>query len=592
MRLINLYTYEFRSFYGSEIPQYAILSHCWSAHEISYDKFWRQKASFVEFCQHVRRLTGSRAVHSSTGCEKIVGFCQYARSRPARAWNESEMDTRETWLEWGWVDTCCIDVRSSAELSEAIQSMYPFYEYAAVCYAYIADVPAGAKADTDSFFNSRWFRRGWTLQELLAPWDVIFCNEQWELMGHKCTHGPAIHDACDLPSHLKLQFGDSIKKHIQNASGIDVKYLLSPHAPLAASVACRMSWAAQRETKRVEDQAYSLLGVFDINMPMLYGEGRKAFLRLQHHILQTSNDSSIFAWNRDSVPGQSMVASSPQDFSGCRDVYRVENGRATFDLTKNGLEFRGTVIKRNRSFYVIRLDCVSPGGTLIEVAIPNAMTMNDAQFQRLSYGSYLNKAAGEKHSNTQQEPDQADFLCLRASEPMPGPQILRQLCHELDVAFLSNSLQGLSQTVAQNFLRDVDVDDLKKHPVWKHIGWVYDAVAGRALDHGQREGATDVEESNAESWHGILDKARRLASAAKRHSTLPRPIHQPPVLNNGSLMPRLPNLTGDIPSHDIKQKQLALLSKKSRSDTDILSNLRGSRMRHINPNTDGQLSWR
>ncbi|KIJ61140.1 hypothetical protein HYDPIDRAFT_42901 [Hydnomerulius pinastri MD-312] len=175
-----------------------------------------------------------------------------------------------------WIDSCCIDSTSSAELSEAINSMYAWYRDASVCYAFLADVPHdGDPSAVDSLFRkSRWWKRGWTLQELIAPRVVVFLSAEWRFLGTK----------------------SSLADVISDVSGID--YMILHHLKQArdVSVAERMSWASERETTRPEDEAYSLLGIFDINMPTLYGEGRRAFLRLQEEILKRIPDQSLLVW--------------------------------------------------------------------------------------------------------------------------------------------------------------------------------------------------------------------------------------------------------------------------------------------------------
>ncbi|KAI0357446.1 HET-domain-containing protein [Trametes cingulata] len=241
-------------------PGYAILSHVWI-------KVGRGEQSF----QDIRNLTSgilslpgveldSSAIEGL--CPKIRGFCALARRNGFRK---------------VWIDTCCIDKTSSSEFSEAINSMYQWYARAAVCYAYLQDVPGeDDPRDTDSTFcSSEWFTRGWTLQELLAPSQVIFVSAEWQSLG------------------TKTSFADII----QEITGID-RDVLTRERPLdSVSIARRMSWAASRRTTRVEDQAYCLMGIFGVNMPTIYGEGRQAFIRLQEEILKRSHDQSILAWD-------------------------------------------------------------------------------------------------------------------------------------------------------------------------------------------------------------------------------------------------------------------------------------------------------
>lgn len=195
------------------------------------------------------------------GFQKIEYCCQQAASDG---------------LEWVWIDTCCIDKASSAELTESINSMFRWYRAAAVCYVYLADVPRNLRLTTieKKLAKSRWFTRGWTLQELIAPHEVIFYSYDWHKVGTKSELS-----AC-----------------ISTITGIDETYLNGANLQ-SASVAQRMSWAARRQTSRTEDVAYSLLGIFDVSIPLIYGEGHKAFQRLQEEIMRAyPEDHSIFAW--------------------------------------------------------------------------------------------------------------------------------------------------------------------------------------------------------------------------------------------------------------------------------------------------------
>lgn len=243
-------------------------------------------------------------------------------------------------IDYLWVDTCCINKESSAELTEAINSMYPWYKAAAVCYAFLSDVD-GIAVDEDVMYqkisSSVWFERGWTLQELLAPQQVVFYNRQWEFFGTKQT----------------------LSKLLTARTGIDEDVLNGE--PLSTrSIAQRMSWASQRVTTRDEDKAYCLLGIFDVNMPMLYGEGEKAFLRLQEQIIKQSDDHTIFAWpiHRHDQPG--LLADSPAAFANCRHVKTMASrkGRSPYSLTNRGLSIKALAIPFKTDTYLVRLDCV------------------------------------------------------------------------------------------------------------------------------------------------------------------------------------------------------------------------------------------
>ncbi|EJF57397.1 hypothetical protein DICSQDRAFT_69605, partial [Dichomitus squalens LYAD-421 SS1] len=176
------------------------------------------------------------------------------------------------------LDTCCIDKSSSAELSEAINSMFYWYRDADVCHVYLFDVDDDdPQMPSSTFRSSRWHTRGWTLQELIAPRYVIFLSKSWHTIGTKV----------------------SLANVLTEITGIDLDVLLQ-RAPdclhARTSIARRMSWASKRETTRIEDRAYSLLGLFGISMLIIYGEGSDAFQRLQKEILKREKDQSIFAW--------------------------------------------------------------------------------------------------------------------------------------------------------------------------------------------------------------------------------------------------------------------------------------------------------
>ncbi|KAK3938889.1 heterokaryon incompatibility protein-domain-containing protein [Diplogelasinospora grovesii] len=266
MRLLNTSSLKLKEFVGLNIPPYAILSHTWGEEEVLFDDIQKGIAS------------------SKNGYGKLAGCCQKAA---------------KDGFEWVWIDTCCIDKTSSAELSEAINSMYQWYEKSTICYAYLWDVAAehtaSAFAITD-FSQSRWFTRGWTLQELIAPQVVEFYTSEWLEIGTK----------------------GSLASQISTITGIPVRILRGESPPSTCCIAERMSWASARQTTREEDLAYCLLGIFGVHMPLLYGEGAKSFVRLQEQILKQEEDYSIFAWTLQHDCGQALtgfLASSPSDFT-------------------------------------------------------------------------------------------------------------------------------------------------------------------------------------------------------------------------------------------------------------------------------------
>ncbi|KAI6102875.1 heterokaryon incompatibility protein-domain-containing protein [Pisolithus sp. B1] len=269
---------------NDEDTRYAILSHRWGA-EVGYEEM-----------TGLMKMEGRKRdeVRQRAGYQKIIESCKQAKKGG---------------YEWLWIDTCCIDKRSSAELSEAINSMYRWYQNAQVCYAYLNDVDESTfptEQDNNKFDKSNgwpeWFVRGWTLQELIAPKKVEFFNKAWVRIGNKRRLAPKL----------------------ERITGISCSVLTDSFSGRGLSVARIMSWAAHRKTTRVEDRAYSLMGLFGVNMPMLYGEGKKAFRRLQLEIIREFSDQSIFAWNPRTPRRGSVLAEDPSDFRGCWYIERLE----------------------------------------------------------------------------------------------------------------------------------------------------------------------------------------------------------------------------------------------------------------------------
>ena len=309
MRLINAHTLKLEKVRDETVKTYAILSHRWEDDgEVSFQDMQNSNVAF-----------------DTTGYTKIQKSC-------AQAVKDG--------YSYVWVDTCCINSESSAELSEAINSMYRWYKASAVCYVFLADVlidTVNGDTNDQQISNSVWFTRGWTLQELLAPQHVVFYDLQWELLGTKQT----------------------LSKLLTQRSGIGEASLNGE--PLSRrSIAHRMSWASERVTTRKEDIAYCLLGIFDVNMPMLYGEGEeRAFLRLQEEIIKRSDDHTIFAWpiRRHNQPG--LLADSPQAFAKCQNVRPMvsRKGRSSYSLSNRGLSIKLMAAPFVADTYIVRLEC-------------------------------------------------------------------------------------------------------------------------------------------------------------------------------------------------------------------------------------------
>lgn len=316
MRLLNTHNLNLEEFFPQDVPRYAILSHTWGSEEITFSELKRS--------------------NRKAGYKKIRGFCDRAV---------------EAGLDYAWVDTCCINKDSSAELSESLNSMFRWYANATICYAYLDDVQGNLseKETEEAFERSRWLTRGWTLQELIAPKSVVFYGANWAKLGTR----------------------DSLKSTIEKVTGIHSLALDGNFEKVRKefSIAQRMSWAADRKTTRVEDEAYCLLGIFNVNMPLLYGEREKAFIRLQEHIINESNDQSIFCWSDVTITlgsaktnhsgyffntATGLLAPSPLPFRGCGRIAKIPSLKISdeFKMTKLGLSITGPVISlRERDYW-------------------------------------------------------------------------------------------------------------------------------------------------------------------------------------------------------------------------------------------------
>ncbi|KAI1861856.1 hypothetical protein JX265_009359 [Neoarthrinium moseri] len=337
-RLVDTATLRMRRFTAANVPKYGILSHTWVDGE---------EVNFQEMTQIVD--SPGHPARQRSGYNKIVRTCEAARDQA---------------LGYVWIDTCCIDKSSSAELSEAINSMFQWYQKADLCFAFLSDLEPYAYLP-DVLDQCRWFTRGWCLQELLAPRDIVFLNSAWQTVGSKIE----------------------LSRLLSGITNIDTGILADGRLIYNCPVAQRMSWASKRKTTRTEDMAYCLLGIFDVNMPLLYGEGSKAFLRLQEEIIKRSNDMSIFAYappseesalrfprfecyEIDEPPEENqycdLFANSPRLFDSCKKLVRWDTELVpsqSFTLTNNGLYFRAASFEVGGEIedYRMSLNCGTKG---------------------------------------------------------------------------------------------------------------------------------------------------------------------------------------------------------------------------------------
>jgi hypothetical protein len=359
MRLLNTKTRRLEEFIGENIPSYAILSHRWESEEVTFKD--------LESLQD-----GGEC--KKKGYSKIQGCC-----------NQAVTDG----YEWVWIDSCCIDKSSSAELSEAINSMFRWYKQAQVCYAYLSDVGVLLNDELLSDWtlglrylrlkaempHSKWFQRGWALQEFLAPKHLEFFDRYWQALGTK----------------------DNLKEIVSEITGImDIKNFMD------ASVAQKMSWASNRETTRIEDRAYSLFGLFGVNLPPLYGEGQNAFLRLQLEILRMSDDESIFSWIDSEDVSGGLLARSPSAFKECGGIKRkdFEIDRPAYLMTNKGLRMEASLLPSQDpsslgghivdDTFCVDLNCKLPDKDWVERRLKIMVRrLQGDQYARISTGEFI-----------------------------------------------------------------------------------------------------------------------------------------------------------------------------------------------------------
>jgi len=393
MWLINIETLELESFMD-EPPKYAILSHRWGPEEITFQEWraytTRKKRAALDPDGAAFLLQVWKALDTHTSAKDTEEKEGYAKIIAASAC------TRNLDLKYLWVDTNCIDKTSSAELSEAINSMFAYYQKAQVCIAYLNDVPY--YNGKDYFDNSLWFTRGWTLQELLAPRKLEFFSTDWRSLGQWSSWV------------VNMSSITGIRKSILDGN---------PPRTFLASVAEKMSWVSNRVTTRIEDIAYCMLGILGVNMPLLYGEGERAFLRLQEHIIASSSDTTIFAWNfipesylhadqlpaeleshfprirfkylknrtRSRVTAQSLLALDPINFWDAGTLISLDNEvQKPYSLTNIGLSITLDVLEEATSTsYIALLPCSNKNGDVLCILLNNSDNLDTGRCLRETF---------------------------------------------------------------------------------------------------------------------------------------------------------------------------------------------------------------
>ncbi|KAI1848753.1 hypothetical protein JX266_005612 [Neoarthrinium moseri] len=335
MRLMDVHTLRLVNIFSPQTITYTILSHTWGADEVSFQE-WEQvnpSGAIKSQCPHSHKSDYAQEIKKKSGYQKIVGACEQAR---------------RDGFQYLWCDTNCINKESSAELSEAINSMFAWYRDSAICYAYLEDIVVPLKLfqhrrGQDEWFiknpddpvalarqqfqQSRWWTRGWTLQEVLAPAKAEFFSADWTSLGQR----------------------RELSGWISKFTTIHEEALKNRDSIWSFSIAQRMSWASERNTTVVEDTAYCLLGIFNISMPLLYGAGERAFRTLQEEIIKSSDDQSIFAWQPTraltQITRSDVLASSPISFQLCGSIIcDLELPKIPYSLSNSGLRMVTSLI--------------------------------------------------------------------------------------------------------------------------------------------------------------------------------------------------------------------------------------------------------
>ena len=270
-------------FYGTDLDkiQYAVLSHCWCTAEEHEFLFHEVQYLSIDAADKLRGLDGYQKILE--GCKKACG----------------------DGIEWLWPTPYCAPWENGIDMSEAVNAMYRWCANSKRCYAYLDDINKDSSFMKTSINNSKWFRCSWTLQPLIACKEVEFVGCNWIGIHNKTNIVPALNAITRIPQEI-LTHG-----------------LPPPHHPRRPSVAQIMSWASTRETKRIEDQAYSLVGLFGVHLDVRYGEEGNAFQRLQEAIIQKYNDHTIFAWF-DNMRRGSVLADDPSCFLRSSNIIRLD----------------------------------------------------------------------------------------------------------------------------------------------------------------------------------------------------------------------------------------------------------------------------
>lgn len=344
--------------------------------------------------------------------------------------------------------------------------MYRWYQRSDLCIVYLADVP-----EMD-WLDSSWWSRGWTLQELIGPESVSFYDCHWRLLGTK----------------------SELLSVISTKTGIPEDLLSHTTSPNTCSVAQRMSWAAKRETTRVEDRAYSLLGIFGVHMPHIYGEEENAFLRRQEAIIQKGKDESIFAWEmgigEDKRRYTGLFAPSPCSYVDCGDVISTR-GSTGFNEKNGELRISLKTFPCGMETYYAALNCTQRTHPDARISILISRLSTENEYVRVNKvyvgGKFLISPSSLEDFKAREicvsrDPvehplNQAYGFWLRAIEP-PGHSacrirvLSRRNSSEADKVYLDDKDWGTAGIVSIEPKVKTDRNDGGDQKGWSRIRWI------------------------------------------------------------------------------------------------------------------------
>ncbi|KAF4774182.1 HET domain-containing protein [Colletotrichum scovillei] len=392
------------------------------------------------------------------------------RSKKLLGWSKIEKTCAkalEIGIGYAWIDTCCIDKRNLTELTEAINSMFRWYAEAEICFAYLSDVGRGG-----DLAKSMWFTRGWTLQELIAPGKMEFYDKNWNAIGSRFNLSRQIQMRTSINAEI-LRHDSSTHESIQDLlAGIPVGR--------------RMSWAAGRQAKKEEDRAYSLLGIFGVSMPLLYGEGNRAFIRLQEEIIKETNDMSLFAWCDPTVTCiddleelRGILTTTPDHFRGCCNLTFLSDPRRgpEFSMTNKGLRLESKLFAFGEGLYFLGLGCRKIEGS-------------NHEYQ----GILLHQLSNESYVRTRPERLYASSC---ASESRPFEKKVLFIAKEFNMGLQAENLW----IPGRNIKFCIDDKRPKLHVMLRKtspflVAWISSTLTFESCDLWEFEGAVEIKSGN------------------------------------------------------------------------------------------------